>query len=237
MQWYYIDEANATKGPVSEGDLSKAYAKGTLNDNCFVWNGTTVNEWKYIRDVPGLSEKLRPKRKPKPAAVKPKPAPLRGAPEQKSSSAKSRPVASGNNEERNKLLASIQVGKKLKARPKNETVKKKSVGQMSLAEQMKEKLSKRNKNQPQRISKKKSRSLTNSPRKSKGKVNTKPRTTAVNIVNKGDRGSRSPLRVSRSSRGALPHNYKNKVTYIHDALDKLSAEDGWKILAIEKILK
>jgi len=234
VQWYYVDQAQATIGPVSEEVLSKEYAEGNLHDNSFVWNGTTVDQWKYISAVPGLSDKLRPKPKPKPVVVKRKPVPpipQRGAREKKFQSAKSRSAASTDDEERINLLAAIRVGKTLKTRQNSEAAKKEPFGQMSLAEQMKEKLSKRNQNQPRRISNKKSKSVTRTqPRHSRDKVKTQPRTSLVKLVNRGSGGS-------RSQRGALPYKFKNKVAYIHDAVDKLSAEDGWKILAIEKILK
>jgi len=215
-QWYYVDQAGGTVGPVSEEVLASTYTDGKITDNSYVWNGTTVNEWLIIGDVPGLSEKLKPAPKPapkpKPAAVKPQPV----AAQPKPQVSKSNSAAGQANMERSNLLAAIRAGKKLKKQPKKEVVKKKPVAQMSLAEQMKEKLSKRNQNQPARSgSRKKIKSVT----KTKPKVN----------VDKFGRGD-------SSSAGVLPYKLKNKIANIRDALDKLSAEDEWKILAIEKIL-
>jgi len=211
-QWYYVDQAGATVGPVSEEVLSSTYADGKITDNSYVWNGTTVNEWLIISAVPGLSEKLKPAPKPKPVAVKPKPVAAKPKPQVE----KSKPASSGADVERNNLLAAIRAGKKLKKQPKKETVKKKPVSQMSLAEQMKEKLSKRNQNQPARSG-------------SRKKIKSGAKTNQKVASEKFGRGG-------GSGAGVLPYKLKNKVGNIRNALDKLSAEDEWKILAIEKIL-
>jgi len=207
-QWYYVDQGGATVGPVSEEVLASTYADEKINDNSYVWNGTTVNEWLVISAVPGLSEKLKPAPKPKPVAVKPKPVAAKPKPQVE----KSKPASSGADMERNNLLAAIRAGKKLKKQPKKETVKKKPVAQMSLAEQMKEKLSKRNQNQPAR-----------SGARKKVKSGAKPN---QKVAGRG----------GGSGAGVLPYKLKNKIGNIRNALDKLSVEDEWKILAIEKIL-
>jgi len=204
--WYYITLAGSTKGPCSEEDLCKAFADGIVNEDSVVWNGVTVSEWKSIKAVPVLSDKLIPKPEPKPASPSPQPeAPA---------------VASGDKEERNSLLAAIRAGKKSK--PQNETVEKKTVEKkpvalISLTDQMNEMMDKQDQNQPKK--------------KSNGLTKTQPRTSMVKIVNEGA-GNGKGLTIT------LPYNnFKDKVAYIHDAVDKLSEEDGWKILAIEKLLR
>jgi len=215
-QWYYVDNAQSTIGPVSESVLGDAFKDGKINDTSYVWNGTTVNEWKSIRDVPGLSAKLKPKPKPKPkpVAAKPKPA-----------AAKPRAAAGGGgaDAERNNLLAAIRAGKKLKKKPKAEEAKQKPVAQLSLAEQMKLKLQQRGQGQPVRAKKK----------SVKKNVAKKPQSNAVKKVQPKAGGKKYG---SGGGGGGLPYKLKNKIGNIRNDLDKLTASDEWKILAIEKIL-
>jgi len=221
VQWYYVDTGGATIGPVAESVLSKAFTSNKINATSYVWNGTTVNEWKCIRDVPGLSAKLKPKPKPKPAAAKPKP--VAAKPKPAAGGGRPNPLGGigGADAERNNLLAAIRAGKQLKKKPKAEA-KKKPVGQMSLAEQMKMKLEKRGQGQPGRPKKNvrknvaKKTSVTKSQPKSGG---------GKKYGGGGDKGG-----------GNLPYKLKNKIGNIENALGKLSAADEWKILAIEKIL-
>jgi len=203
-----VDAAGSTCGPVSESVLKNTFTDGKINDGSYVWNGTTVNEWKSIRDVPDLLARLKPKPKPKPVAVKPKP--VEAEPKPADGGGRPNPLGGGADAERNNLLAAIRAGKKLKKQPKKEVKKKKPVGQMSLAEQMKMKLEKRGKGQPAR------------------KKNVKKPVRKSQPVKKSE---------AKSPEGAnLPYKLKNKVGKIQDALEKLSVEDEWKILAIEKIL-
>jgi len=212
VQWYYVDGAGATVGPVSESVLSGAFKGGKIKDTSYVWNGTTVNEWKSICDVPGLSAKLKPKPKPspKPVAAKPKPA-----------AAKPRPAAGGGgaDAERNNLLAAIRAGKKLKKKPKQEEAKQKPVAELSLAEQMKLKLQQRGQGQPVRAKKKSVKKNVNAAKK------VQPKAGGKKYGSKGSGGG-----------GALPYKLKNKIGNIKSDLAKLTASDEWKILAIEKIL-
>jgi len=214
-----VDTAGETVGPVSEGVLGNSFKNGKINDVSYVWNGTTVNEWKSIRDVPGLSAKLKPK--PKPVAAKPKPVAAKPKPvaaEQKPAAGGGRPNplggGGGADAERNNLLASIRAGKKLKKKPKREVAKKKPVAQMSLAEQMKMKLEQRGKGQPARG----------------------PKKNVKKNVKRQKSGGSQKYGGAAGGGGALPYKLKNKIGNIQNALDKLSAADDWKILAIEKIL-
>jgi len=212
-QWYYVDSSSATVGPVSESVLAKSYAAGKLNDDSYVWNGTTVNEWKSVSSVPGLSNKLKPK--PKPAAVQKTAKPKRASPFG---------GGGGADAERNNLLASIRAGKKLKAKPKV-VAKKKPVGQMSLAEQMKMKLEQRQGGGPKRGVKKNVKKSTAKKTQSVNKFQSKPTGNKKFASKSGGGGG-----------GNLPYKLKNKVGNIQQALEKLSSADEWKILAIEKIL-
>jgi len=220
VQWYYVDSGGSTVGPVAESVLSTEFKTNKINETSYVWNGTTVNEWKCIRDVPGLSAKLKPKPKPKPVAAKPKPA----AAKPKPAAGGSRPNpfggggGGGADAERNNLLAAIRAGKKLKKKPKAEVAKKKPVAQMSLAEQMKMKLEQRGQGQPGRPKK-------NVAKKSPVKKS-QPKAGGGKKYGGGGGGSG----------GNLPYKLKNKIGNIQNALEKLSAADEWRILAIEKIL-
>jgi len=157
VQWYYVDTGGATVGPVSESVLANAFADGKINDDSYVWNGTTVNDWTCISVVPGLSAKLKPKPKPKPKPVAVKPKSVAAKPKPAQREGRPNPFGGGGggaDNERNNLLASIRAGKKLKKKPKAEVAKKKPVAQMSLAEQMKMKLQQRGHGQPNRGPKK-----------------------------------------------------------------------------------
>lgn len=60
IQWHYVDEQGQTVGPVSESVLLQ-WAKnvGRLRaKKAYVWNGTSVAEWKYMSDVPSLMEQI-----------------------------------------------------------------------------------------------------------------------------------------------------------------------------------
>jgi len=224
VQWYYVDSGGSTVGPVAESVLSSEFKTNKINETSYVWNGTTVNEWKCIRDVPGLSAKLKPKPKPKPVAAKPKPAAAK--PKPAAGGGRPNPFGGGGgggaDAERNNLLAAIRAGKKLKKKPKAEVAKKKPVAQMSLAEQMKMKLEQRGQGQPGR------------PKK-----NVRKNVAKKSPVNKSQPkvgGGSKKYGGGGGSGGNLPYKLKNKVGNIQNALDKLSAADEWKILAIEKIL-
>eukprot|EP01083_Nonionella_stella_P264388 896985_1 len=44
MSWYYVDPSGETKGPVSKEQIKSAYGS-TVNDNTYIWNGTSVEQW------------------------------------------------------------------------------------------------------------------------------------------------------------------------------------------------
>jgi len=224
VQWYYVDTGGSTVGPVAESVLSKAFTSNKINESSYVWNGTTVNAWKCIRDVPGLSAKLKPKPKPKPAAAKPKPAAGGGRPNPLGGG------GGGGDAQRNNLLASIRAGKKLKKKPKAEVAKKKPVAQMSLAEQMKMKLEKRGQGQPGRPKKNVRKNVAKKAPKSKSQ----PRAGGKSQPKSG--GGKKYGGGGDGCGGNLPYKLKNKIGDIENALSKLSAADEWRILAIEKIL-
>jgi len=223
VQWYYVDSGNATVGPVSESVLANAYCNGKITDESYVWNGTTVTEWKCINQVPKLADKLKPKQKPKPVAAKPKP--VAAKPKPAAGGGKPNPLGGGGgaDAERNNLLAAIRAGKKLKKKPKAEVVKKKPVAQMSLAEQMKMKLEQRGQGQPGRGPKKNMRKKV--AKKSQPVNKSQPKSGGGKKYGGGGGAGEK-----------LPYKLKNKIGNIQNALDKLSAADEWKILAIEKIL-
>jgi len=216
VQWYYVDAAGGTVGPVSQEVLSSTFKDGKINDDSYVWNGTTVNEWKSIGNVAGLSAKLKPKPKPKPKPVATKPKPAAARP-------KAAAGGGGGDPERNNLLAAIRAGKKLKTKPKTEEKKQKPVAQLSLAEQMKLKLQQRGQGQPVRGPK---------------KVKNVAKKTQSNAVRKTQPKTGSKKHGSGGGGGGavLPYKLKNKLANIRSDLDKLTASDEWKILAIEKIL-
>jgi len=222
IQWYYVDRNGATVGPVSEDVLVASYASGKLNDDSYVWNGTTVNEWLAVSQVPLLMSKLKPKSKPKPVVKKPKSVATK--PKQ-AAKARANPFGGGGggaDAERNNLLAAIRAGKTLKKKPKA-VQKKKPVAQMTLAEQMKMKLEQRQAGPKRGAKKNVKKSPAKKPIQSGKKFQSKPAKTY---------GSKA----SGGGGGNMPYKLKNKLGNIRNALDKLSPADEWKILAIEKIL-
>jgi len=140
VQWYYIDGAGTTVGPVAEKKIIDLWCSDQLNTDSYVWNGTTVNEWLGIGSVNFLHTKLkqekakRNKPAPKARANPPRPG---GGPKKKSGGA------------RINLLDSIRSGKQLKKVPKKDLpqqsgpgggASKKPMGKMSLQDQLKMKL-------------------------------------------------------------------------------------------------
>jgi len=149
MSWYYIDASGTTLGPVEEGIIVQKYKGKELNDDSYVWNGTTVNEWSLIKNVGFLKAKCKPappaqSRAPAPRggrAAAPRPAAGGGKPKKKSTGA------------RMNLLDSIRSGKQLKKVEKKPEPAASSGGgprmggraggKMSLQDQLKMKLNKR----------------------------------------------------------------------------------------------
>jgi len=235
VQWYYVDNANATVGPVSQKVLADAFVQGKITSDSYVWNGTTVNEWLAIRDVSGLETKLKPKPKPKPkpaakpkAVAKPKAAASGGG--------RPNPLGGGAGAERNNLLASIRAGKQLKKQPKKVVQKKKPVTEMSLAEQMKLKLQARQKQGGKKNLKKKSSAGGKKYGSGGNSSGARGGANKGGGNSSGARGGANKGGARGSSGAQLPYKLKNKVGGIKEALGKLTSDDEWKILAIEKIL-
>jgi len=60
VQWYYVDEEGENIGPVPESALLR-WAKrvgAPRAKQAYVWNGTTVNDWTYMGEVPSLMKQL-----------------------------------------------------------------------------------------------------------------------------------------------------------------------------------
>lgn len=148
MSWYYIDASGTTLGPVEERVVVSKYQSKELNDNSYVWNGTTVDAWSLIKDVGFLLEKCKPKPAPRAA---PRPAGGRGAAPR---AAGGKPKKKAGGGARMNLLDSIRSGKQLKkVEKKPEPAAAASSGgsrmggrpggKMSLQDQLKMKLNKR----------------------------------------------------------------------------------------------
>jgi len=146
-QWYYIDPAGTTLGPVEEKKLVELWCSNNLKPDSYVWNGTTVNEWKGISDVNFLYTKLKDAKNkrnaPAPRANPPRPAAAAPRPKKKK--------AGGG--ARMNLLDSIRSGKKLnkvakkdlpqQSGPGGSGASRKPAGKMSLQDQLAMKLKKR----------------------------------------------------------------------------------------------
>ncbi|MES1914361.1 MAG: hypothetical protein MHM6MM_006446, partial [Cercozoa sp. M6MM] len=109
--WYYLDAANQTKGPVKAPELQKLYGARTISDTNMVWNGTTVGQWTKIADLPANVRKEIVPPAPAPAARAPPPAraPAPGPPRP----ARPSPFG-GAGGGRGDLLAAIRKGNSLK---------------------------------------------------------------------------------------------------------------------------
>jgi len=143
VQWYYIDGAGTTVGPVQESKIIDLWCNDQLTGESYVWNGTTVNEWLGISSVGFLHSKLKGEK-----AKRNKPAPRANPPRPSGGPARPKKKAGGG--ARMNLLDSIRSGKQLKKVPKKDLPQssgsggatKKPVGKMSLQDQLKMKLSK-----------------------------------------------------------------------------------------------
>jgi len=144
-QWYYIDQSGTTLGPVTENALVDLWCANNLKPDSYVWNGTTVNEWKGISDVAFLHNKMK-----KAKSAKSAPPPARANPPRPAAAARPKKKAGGG--ARMNLLDSIRSGKKLNKVPKKELpqqsgpgggASRKPAGKMSLQDQLAMKLKKR----------------------------------------------------------------------------------------------
>lgn len=145
-QWYYIDQSGTTLGPVNEQALVDLWCNNSLKPDSYVWNGTTVNEWKGISDVAFLFNKMK---KAKSAKSAPPPQ-ARANPPRPAAAARPKKKAGGG--ARMNLLDSIRSGKKLNKVAKKDLpqqsgpgggASRKPAGKMSLQDQLAMKLKKR----------------------------------------------------------------------------------------------
>jgi len=60
VQWYYVDETGNNVGPVPEASLLRWAKKVGIPQakQAYVWNGTTVADWTYMKDVPSLMKQV-----------------------------------------------------------------------------------------------------------------------------------------------------------------------------------
>jgi len=144
VQWYYIDGAGTTLGPVTESKITDLWCSGGLTTDSYVWNGTTVNEWLGIGSVNFLHTKLKQAK-----AARNKPAPKARVNPPRPGGGPARPKKKAGGGARMNLLDSIRGGAQLKKVPKKElpaasggAPSKKPAGKMSLQDQLKMKLSK-----------------------------------------------------------------------------------------------
>lgn len=154
MSWYYIDGSGTTLGPVADSELQAKWNSGGINDQTYVWNGASVNEWSLINAVPSLHNKFKQGNRPAPPRVGGPPG--RGPGGGRSPAAKKKKSGGG----RANLLDGIRSGSALKKVAKKDlpaaaggskgavTVggggPKKGGGKMSLQDQLKMRLGKRN---------------------------------------------------------------------------------------------
>jgi len=60
MSWYYTDNSQQTKGPITETALKSLFKKGSITKDTFVWNGSTVNDWVAISTVDNILPWAKP---------------------------------------------------------------------------------------------------------------------------------------------------------------------------------
>ncbi|MES1919105.1 motor activity [Bonamia ostreae] len=70
IKWHYVTENDETVGPVDENELKSLFAKKTISDKSYVWNGKTVKEWTPISNIPSLLSSVRPSRRAPPPPPK-----------------------------------------------------------------------------------------------------------------------------------------------------------------------
>jgi hypothetical protein len=70
LEWYYVDSSDKQFGPFTDSVFQKKLGNVVKGDT-YVWNGTTVDEWTFARDVPELKNKLAVRRMPARSPPKP----------------------------------------------------------------------------------------------------------------------------------------------------------------------
>jgi len=59
-EWYYVDENNASVGPVCEQDVLQYCQRiGLSSSETLIWNGTTVPDWTALKNVKSLYNKVK----------------------------------------------------------------------------------------------------------------------------------------------------------------------------------
>ena len=62
--WYYVDRAGTSVGPLKLNALKPLYGN-EINDDSFIWNGTTVANWTALDKLPDVWTRLKPEEKPR----------------------------------------------------------------------------------------------------------------------------------------------------------------------------
>jgi len=239
VQWYYIDQSGTTLGPVEESKLVDLWCKNSLKPDSYVWNGTTVNEWKGISDVAFLHNKLKNEKNKRNA-----PPPGRANPPRPAAAARPKKKAGGG--ARMNLLDSIRSGKKLNKVPKKDlpqqsgpgggATRKPAGGKMSLQDQLAMKLKKRSTGGPVKK---------NIPKKTTSSGPTwKERQAAKKNESSGEKkmtwSERQALKKKEaeaskasSSGGGFGGKAPSKVT-LKSKIDKCN--EDWILMAIDKLL-
>lgn len=58
-EWFYLDQSQAQKGPVSFVFIKSLWDDGKINSNTYVW-ADGMEKWKKIEELKGLSQSLLP---------------------------------------------------------------------------------------------------------------------------------------------------------------------------------
>ena len=74
MSWYYVDKEGQTQGGFEVSVLKQKYTAKQLDEESYVWNGTSVNQWTPLKQVNELMSQLKtaaaPSRPSRPARRK-----------------------------------------------------------------------------------------------------------------------------------------------------------------------
>ena len=58
-EWHYVNSAGSTSGPVGVPVLKQMYQNHRINDSTYLWNGSTVNQWTPLSQIPSLLRELK----------------------------------------------------------------------------------------------------------------------------------------------------------------------------------